>query len=341
MDTWQLIPAKAFSEYAEEWDKLNERLYQSHPMLDSRFVGALIKYFGKPQTLIALYPKNAKQKCNFILLQPRKLGLWETFLPGQAQISPLLCSTPEALPKLFKTLSSFAWSLDLLCLDPLFTFELNFSKKFNRLQHSTTINIDISGSFDNYWKTRSKNLRKNITRYFNRLSKENIPFDFKAYSNKQEITKALHRYGELESNGWKGSEGTAIHSTNIQGQFYAEVLTQFALNQQAEITELYFNDQLVASRMIIHNDQMLIILKTTFDESYSSYAPGRLLLYLVIEREFKFKRTKFIEFYTNANEDQIAWSTGQRQIEHITIYKSDFSQKLNKALRKIKSIVSN
>jgi hypothetical protein len=199
----------------------------------------------------------------------------------------------------------------------------------------------MSCSFDSYWKTRPKNLRKNISRYFNRLSKENIAVDFKAHSSESEIITALHRYGELETNGWKGPEGTAIHSTNIQGQFYTEVLANFASNQKAEITELYFNEQLVASRITIFNDRILIILKTTFNENFSSYAPGRLLLYLLIEREFKLKRTQYIEFYTNATKEQIAWSTGQRPIEHVTIYLSPMRRKIIKLARLMKEIPMN
>ncbi|WP_172452622.1 GNAT family N-acetyltransferase [Chromatium okenii] len=136
---------------------------------------------------------------------------------------------------------------------------------------------------------------------------------------------------ELESQGWKGLQGTSIHANNIQGAFYAQLMKEFAVSGNASVYELYFNDTLVASRLCIFNSEMLIILKTTYAEEFSEYAPGRLLLYAVIEREFAQKRVKKIEFYTNANQDQISWSTEQRYIQHITLFRHSLLKKAYQA----------
>ena len=81
---------------------------------------------------------------------------------------------------------------------------------------------------------------------------------------------------------------------------------------------------LFRSRLCIKNKSMMIILKTTYDEDKSRFAPGRILLYLVLEREFNLRRIKTIEFYTNATEDQVAWSTGQRSISNVLIFRNSF-----------------
>jgi CelD/BcsL family acetyltransferase involved in cellulose biosynthesis len=108
-------------------------------------------------------------------------------------------------------------------------------------------------------------------------------------------------------------------------------MKEFAVSGNASVYELYFNDTLVASRLCIFNSEMLIILKTTYAEEFSEYAPGRLLLYAVIEREFAQKRVKKIEFYTNANQDQISWSTEQRYIQHITLFRHSLLKKAYQA----------
>ena len=101
------------------------------------------------------------------------------------------------------------------------------------------------------------------------------------------------------------------------------------------------DDQLAASRINVLDKHMLIALKTTYDETLSNYAPGRLLLYLLIEREFLLKRVQRIELYTDATADQLSWSTGQRNIEHLTIYRSANLHRTFKALRSIKAKLVN
>ena len=341
MNNWQLFPASAFSEYTEQWDKLNQQLYQCHPLLDSRFVGALLKHFGNQQILLAVYPANAKQNGNLLLLQPKRLGYWSSFIPSQAQIASLLCSYPQALQQLFTSLPGLPVAIDLLCQDPLYTFHSQVLKHIETFVHVNTINIDLAETFNHFWQQRSKNLQQNLKRYFNRLNKNGISYGLKIFSKPDDLLHALQRYGELETKSWKGGAGTAINSQNKQGRFYDEVLGSFASTSQAEIVELYLDDQLAASRINLLNKNILIILKTTYDETLSNYAPGRLLLYLLIEREFTLKRVQHIEFYTNATADQLSWSTGQRNIGHVTIYRSATIQRIAKSLRSVKAKIVN
>jgi hypothetical protein len=76
---------------------------------------------------------------------------------------------------------------------------------------------------------------------------------------------------------------------------------------------------------------MLITLKTTYDESLAAYAPGRLLDYLFLEREFSEKRFSVVEFYTNASSERQSWGTGTRTISHITVYRARVIKQLVQA----------
>ncbi|MGR8932727.1 MAG: GNAT family N-acetyltransferase [Gammaproteobacteria bacterium] len=341
MSNWQIFPASAFCEYAEQWDRLNHRLYRAHPMLDSRFVATLLEHFGDHQVLLAVYRGDKEENSNLLLLQPRKIGVWSTFLPGQAQIAPVLCGHPSALPDLFQSLPGFPVAIEVLSQDPEYRFSIEAFSFADTLEHDTTISVDLSKTFDAYWQERSRKLQQNIRRYFNRLGKSNIDFKLKIYSRPDELEQALHRYGELETKSWKGAAGTAINSQNEQGRFYNDVLDRFSVTNQAEIVELHLDNQLAASRINVFNNDMLITLKTTYDENLSNYAPGRLLLYLLIEREFTLKRVQHIEFYTNATLDQLSWSTGQRTIEHLTIYRSANIQRLFRYFHQVKASLGN
>ncbi|SJM96425.1 GNAT family N-acetyltransferase [Crenothrix polyspora] len=334
---WQFYPAAEFSGFASYWDALNQQLYQSHPMLDSRFVKALIKHFGDAQLLFAVYPENAAQKGNYLFTQPKNALMWRTFLPSQTQIAPMLCGNPQALQHVLTGLPGSAISIDLLCQDPHYSCATQALSHTDTCNHAVTINIDLNGNFDTYWQNRSKKLQQNITRYFNRLQNNQLDCRLNVISQSDALLLALERYATLETKSWKGKAGTAITAGNEQGKFYSDILSAFATSNQAEIVELYLNNQLAASRINVLNKNMLITLKTTYDEALSRYAPGRLLLYLLIKREFSLQRVNSIEFYTNATPDQISWSSGQRVIEHMTTYRSANVKWLHNYLKRIKT----
>lgn len=340
MSHWKIVPASQFINYIDQWDKLNEQLYNSHPMLDSRFVHALLNFFDEQITNLAIYSNNQDKVENILILTFKNKGFIRTFLPSQSQIAPVLCQNPASLQTLFQSLPKHIFFMDIMCQDPLYTFNTDYLISYDKFYHVTTVNIDLSNTFDEYWGNRSKNLRKTVKRFFNKLEKDGISITQKTNTITSELEQALERYGALESRGWKGAKGTAIHPNNIQGKFYLDLIRNFNLTNQVEIFELYFNEKHVASQVFVLNQSMILFLKTTYDEDYAQYAPGRLLCYQLLQNEFATKRAKTIEFYTNATADQIAWSTGQREINHFTIYRSNLIWKTVKLARKIRKLLT-
>ncbi|MBS3935952.1 MAG: GNAT family N-acetyltransferase, partial [Sulfuritalea sp.] len=84
-------------------------------------------------------------------------------------------------------------------------------------------------------------------------------------------------------------------------------------------------ERLVASRLLIRNESMWIILKTTYDESVAAIAPGRLLLQATLEYVLAIRPGARVEFYTNANRDQAEWATELRPISHHQILRGPFA----------------
>jgi hypothetical protein len=215
-------------------------------------------------------------------------------------------------------------ALELLCQDPLYSAFLPAPVERSHVvtPHAITVNIEISRDFDQYWQSRSKNLRNNMKRYFRRASEDGLDLRLDVVTQLTKLDQAFTRYGDLESRGWKGKVGTAIHRDNSQGYFYWDMLQGFAHDKRAAIYELYLDGCLAASQLTIANAYMLITLKTTYDETFAFYAPGRLLDYLLLEREFATKRYKVIEYYTNASPDLQSWGTGTRTVKHLTVYRA-------------------
>lgn len=316
--SWEFYPAReSFALYAADWDRLNAELYGSHPYYDSRFVGPLLNYFASGKELLCLYRERGSIR-GALILQSRGAGRWISFRPAQAQITPLLIGDAGMFRQLLDALPGFAWSIEFHAIDPRYApaFPCT-SAQIIASAHARTIGVGASIDFEEYWNTRPKNLRSNIRRYSNRLEREAGTAEFSCLSEPGEMMDGVRRFGELESSGWKAAAGTAVSIDNIQGSFYSVVLLNFAHTGQAEVCELVIGGQLAASRLLIDNQSMQVILKTSYDESLARFAPSRLMLYRLLERQTQEHPRRAVEFYTNATRDQAEWATFSCSIQNV------------------------
>ena len=330
---WEIISlAGTLGPYAPAWDDVNQRLFNSNPMLHSGFVDALLKHFGTGQEkLCILKPLDAPQA--MCILKPGGYGIWSTFLPSQAQIGPSLMVDSSSIAALIRELPGVVGGLDLLCCDPAFGDLTAGSKSAFNKDHALTMNVRLDGDFETYWAQRSKQLKKNLRRYERKTEDYKVARSFRRISSRSDIPEAVSRYAELESKGWKGKVGTAVSADSAQGYFYTDVMKRFADRDSAFVFELWLGDKLAASRLAVSSPGMIVILKTTYDEDLEKYAPGRQLLHEVIKNCFEIYPGNVIEFYTDANSDQLAWATGQRWIKHLNFPRSALTNRLYQLAR--------
>jgi hypothetical protein len=320
---WRIHPVRAaFPRFAARWDAANARLYRQHPLLSSAFVMPLVQHFATAGDLLAEHVDDAGD--SFVLCSRRQPLRWSSFQPAQAQITPALIASAAAAIKLPRSLPGLSVAFELYNQDPSFSCfdDTNIPVTAEFTSHALTTSIDIGLGFEQYWESRSPKLRQNIKRYLRRAEADGAPARLVKIADFDGLLSGLARYGEIESLGWKGQAGTAVHADNAQGHFYRDVLTGFAATDNAAIFELYLGDTLAASRIAISNDEMLVMLKTTYVEELSRYAPGRILLYLLLEHIFARGTRRWIEFYTSATPDLVTWATHTRTIRHVTLYRS-------------------
>lgn len=322
--SWELRPAHtAFPAFAAEWDRLNHVLYAGHPMFDSRFIGPLLAHFGSGDEMLCLHRSGASVD-GALIVRPLGKGRWTLFMPAQTQAGALMLENVRALDTLPRALPGYAWSLDLLSVDPLYAPSwagLDLPQIVT--PHALTMAVALDGDFAGYWRNRPKKLAANIRRYRRRAEETLGTLTVSFIDRESDMRTALARYGELESAGWKGKAGTAIAIDNPQGDFYLDVLTRHARTGQALIAEMRAGERLIASRLFIGNEKIRIALKTTYDETMAAMAPGRLLLHDVLEQAFATLPGGAVEFYTNVSRDQAEWATSLRPIPHRQIVRND------------------
>ena len=340
--SWSFYPAKAgFPEFAADWDELNRRLYRGHPFLDTAFVGPLVNHFAAADDILAMHRTGGVVDAMLLLHQPAH-GICASFLPSQAQIAPALLQSTEPLHTLLRSLPRFAVALDLLCQDPehSITAALASYPGHEASAHATTTATSLVGTFKAYWQARSRKLREQIRRTLKKAEENGLKPRLEVASEPDTLKERLKRYGLLESRGWKGQAGTAIHPGNVQGRFYEEVLLRFGKRSRSFVYELYMGDHLAASQLLIGNDYMLIGLKTTYDEALAVYSPGRLVHYLLLEREYAAQRFQVLEYYTNASAETLRWGTGQRVITHHRLYCYPWMLRLAMSYRNLKKLLT-
>lgn len=339
--SWEIHPAStAFARFRQDWDRLNRQLFASHPFFDSRFIGLLLEHFADGTEWLCLH-RDGSDIDGALILRPLGLGRWSLFLPAQAQIGAVLLRNAKILTSLFPALPGHAWSIDLLALDPRYCPDWHGLRLPHLVrEHALTMSIAGHSDFAEYWQQRPRNLIKNLRRYIGR-AEEAGKIRVAVHTDGIAIAAAFARYADLETRGWKGKAGTAISRSNVQGRFYGRLLQQFAQEDKAAVWELLLDDIVIASRLVLLGEAHLIIIKTTYDESFRTLAPGRLLLHRLLEWFFATKPAPAIEFYTNATRDQAEWASMLRPIEHHQILRNEGSALFYFATRKAREWLTN
>ena len=327
MTNWVVVRLQGgLGDHAAQWDRLNQRDFGGNVYLSSRFVEGLLRNFsdGTEYLCLHLVDSEADSMC---ILQKRGPFAWASFLPTQTQLAPTLVRNADALKSLFRKLSPWTFQISLLCNDPdLVAGRIQDTALLRRFDHALTISVALGETFAQYWAARPSNLRSNLRRYDMRVTSANIEQRFVRIADLAAIPAAIDRYAALEATGWKGRQGTAVGSDEHQQRFYHDLIQRFAHVGKAAVYELWFDDKLAASRLVLREGHTHVMLKTTYDEQFGAYAPGRLLLRAVIEDMFASGAVGSIEFYTDANRSQLEWATSSRWIRHYAVFHGRLSQ---------------
>ena len=322
---WSLVSPQRFADFADDWQRFNEQRGNQHPLLDRRFVEPLIDYFCHAGVSLAI-SRQAGRINAMGFVEHAGQGVWQTFCPSQAPIAPMVramgTDPGPMIQEIFNALPGGSWLFGVTRQDPDYPFAPQaMAQNADVGVYGETMAVAVNGAFTDYWQSRKKNLRKNLSRYFNRLQREGLSARLEVLRAPEGMAEAVAAYGALETKGWKGAAGTAISGSNVQGWFYTDVLRRSAACGEAAVYHLWLGERLAASRLTIRRNGMLVILKTAYDEELGHYAPGRLLLYKVLEAQFADEQVDRVEFYTNATKEQLDWATSHRPMYYLNCYR--------------------
>ena len=296
--TWTLKPIAQFAEFAGQWDAL-ARSRPGTPFLESAFLQPAIDAFGKGDERLCLHHVNGQLRAATIV-RPVRTGMWQTFQPSQlplgAWISDASFDLTLACDELMRQLPGLTLSLGITQLDSQLHVRPKDGSRLRIHDYIQTASVAINCSFEVYWEARGKNLKQNTRKQRNKLQAEGTQTKLECIYASEDVAAAIEAYGKLESAGWKTSDGTAIHADNAQGRFYRKMLENFCQLGRGRIYRYWFGDKVVAMDLCIHDDAAIVILKTTYDESYKSVSPSTLMRQDEFQQLFEEQKFNRIEF---------------------------------------------
>lgn len=145
--------------------------------------------------------------------------------------------------------------------------------------------IPIKGRWDDYYNALSIGLRRHI-----RKSEKKLMFlgdvTITRMNNSCEVDKFLERFFHIEASGWKGKAGTSILESREQKGLYTDLAHFAAEKGWLNISFLKLNDKEIAGRYTLEYKNIITSFKSGYDEDYSGYSPGALLLKGLLENAF-------------------------------------------------------
>ncbi len=334
---WSFYPATEFHRFQDIWQALNLAA-ASTPVLNSSFVISLLQEFGTGGEKLAICKLGQRTVATAVLIKTHHTA-WETFQPAQAPIGLWLNEPDENLEDLLRSLLNalpgYPMLLALTQRDPELWSRPADCQHVKTLDYVHTGFISLDEDFQNYWQSRDGQVRKSINRRLRQLAAQGIEPRLEVILDPAKIPAAIADFGRFESAGWKGRQGTAVHSNNSQGRFYTSVLQNFCMQGNGCIYRYWLGDRVAAMQLSIEEGSIAVFLKTTFDEQFSTFGPGILIKRAIIELLCETERISKIELFGKLRDYQEKWVSGSKLMYHVNYYRWAILPKLLSLARSV------
>ena len=331
---WRVFPIRDFDRFTGHWNVLNAAAGDL-PFLRSEFLAPALREFGTGTEVLVTFGAGDDYAAMGMLRRLRP-GMWETFQPSQLPLGAFLLRKGTAvdgiLDGLLRALPGLAMAVGVTQQDPELVPRPADSVLVETLDYIETATLTLAGAFEDYWATRGKNLRHNVKRQRAKLQEQSVPLKLDVIDTPDRVAAAIADYGRLEGSGWKARQGTAVELDNAQGRFYCSVFETYCRLGAGRIFRYLFGDQVVAMDLCIESDNVLVVLKTTYDEKVKVVSPATLMRHEIMSRLFEEGRISRVEFYGKAMEWHLRWTNDLRTLYHVNQYRWSGLKRLRFAL---------
>ena len=122
--------------------------------------------------------------------------------------------------------------------------------------------------------------RRNLQRQLRRLG-ELGQLELESVKSYKDVILRFEEFLLLEARSWKGNKGTSMHTIKKTAAFARQAVTQSAKENKCTIYSIRLDGNSVASLIMLNSDGVFYPWKIAFDQNFSLYSPGSVLIYLV------------------------------------------------------------
>lgn len=323
---WQNLPARALqadADLSSQWNRLNAGRGDL-PFLCAEALRTALEEFGHGSERL-LIARQDDTVAAMLLLVPEGRLRWRTFQPSQIPLGAWVAQPGLRIDDIARSLVrgplGSCLAVSITQVDPLFAPREADTAASAHADYIDTGWVQLDGSYEQYWAARGKNLRQNMRKQRNKLAAEGTRTTMRVWTRPEDMAPALARYGALESAGWKAAQGTAIGADNDQGRFYRALFESAARRGEAVVYEYLFDERSVALNLCLRRGGVLVVLKTTYDESIKLFSPAFLLREEELQALFADGSTRRVEYYGRLMDWHTKLTENKRTLYHLTAYR--------------------
>ena len=322
----------------EPWNELIAELGETSPFESHAWTCAWWEAFGAANQLHVLVWRENDKICGLaplMISRERRSGLSVRRLGTLYNTHVQRTSFPvheklreEFLRRLWQHVVSIASTWDVLELSPFHRASPVLALVENSSAHSghsctywtegQSPFLAITGSWDEYLKTLSKNRRSNFTRQFKKLSEQGA-VTLELVTGGDKLEGALQEGCRIEAMGWKGGEGTAINSNPVLAAFYSSLAARSAATDGVRLYFLCMDGRRISFQYCLETNNNLYLLKPGYDTDFAPYSPSQLLLWKVLESAYT-RGVREYDLLGDADDWKLVWAQKTREVVWLIIY---------------------
>lgn len=157
-----------------------------------------------------------------------------------------------------------------------------------------------------------KKKRKEFNRLWNRLA-ELGELRFETHDGGVDPAAWMNRFLSLEARGWKGRRGTALRADPGQRAFFENICLGAHAQGKLHCTDLTLDGRPLAMLASFRAGEGVYTFKIAFDEDYSRYSPGALLMLKAIGAFLGDERIAWVDSCAVPNHPMIDHIWAQRR----------------------------
>lgn len=326
---------KALLELREDWENLCSRMENCQVFHCWAWYWSYINTLEKVPN--ALNFAIQFEENNVVLIFPFKI-ISKTSFGSKARIleipfhlhaaqADFICDTPDRIPVFLKHLAHEAkldWDYIHLKRSPIDSRACQ-ANSFGSIPCCLSKVVGYSSvmpslPYDNTLDRLDKKFRGNLRRQRNKLATLDNVYTKTVFAD-EEMEKVFTDFLRVEGSGWKGSSGTgtAIYLHPELSSFYKMLLKDFTAPDGVELNLLMHGEKPIAGQFSVKVGDCCYLLKIAYDEEYSNYAPGNMLLEYLLKRYQDGTEIKRINLMTY-NKWQQLWQPQLLSIYEMVIF---------------------